>query len=157
MVAAAVTCAGLKSLVETVRLQTLNRAGMQQLQLDVHFLRPSLRRYRLFSVSHHHARCNLSVFLGPASGMVFRLVLMSSSLHLNAAAALFCPNHMRIQSGMPSALSMMAGRPGRYATGPQGAGVHHLLDEVVAAAVERSTEPQLLDPALMERILASSR
>lgn len=41
---AAVTCTGLKSLVETVRLQTLSRAGMQQLQLDVHFLRPALRR-----------------------------------------------------------------------------------------------------------------
>ena len=35
---------GLKSLVEGVRLQTLGRAGLQQLQVDVHFLRPHLRR-----------------------------------------------------------------------------------------------------------------
>lgn len=45
----------------------------------------------------------------------------------------------------------------RYATGPEGQAIHHLLDEVVAAAVERSTEPQLLDAALMDKILASSK
>lgn len=33
-----------KSLVECVRLQTLSRAGLQQLQLDVHYLRPLLQR-----------------------------------------------------------------------------------------------------------------
>ncbi|KAK9806582.1 hypothetical protein WJX73_004732 [Symbiochloris irregularis] len=85
---AAVTCAGLKAFVEMVRLQTLNRAGMQQLQLDVHYLRPFLRR---------------------------------------------------------------------HASGAEGAAIHHLLDEVVAAAVERSTEPQLLDAALMDKILASAK
>lgn len=36
---------GLKSLVECIRLQTLGRAGLQQLQLDCHYLRPLLRRY----------------------------------------------------------------------------------------------------------------
>ena len=35
---------GLKSLCEGVRLQTLGRAGLQQLQVDVHYLRPQLRR-----------------------------------------------------------------------------------------------------------------
>ncbi|KAL6763334.1 hypothetical protein V8C86DRAFT_2499142 [Haematococcus lacustris] len=35
---------GLKSLVECIRLQTLSRAGLQQLQLDCHYLRPLLRR-----------------------------------------------------------------------------------------------------------------
>ena len=34
----------MKSLAESVRLQTLSRAGLQQLQLDVHYLRPLLRR-----------------------------------------------------------------------------------------------------------------
>jgi hypothetical protein len=41
---AGIARAGLKSLVEGVRLQTLGRAGLQQLQVDVHFLRPHLRR-----------------------------------------------------------------------------------------------------------------
>lgn len=34
----------LKAWVELVRLQTLGRQGLQQLQVDVHFLRPQLRR-----------------------------------------------------------------------------------------------------------------
>lgn len=42
---AAIAQVGLKSWVEYVRLQTLGRAGLQQLQLDVHFLRPQLRRF----------------------------------------------------------------------------------------------------------------
>lgn len=41
---AGITRIGIKSFVETVRLQTLNRQGLQQLQVDVHFLRPQLRR-----------------------------------------------------------------------------------------------------------------
>ena len=35
---------GLKSLVEDVRCRTLGRPALQQLQLDVYFLRPLLRR-----------------------------------------------------------------------------------------------------------------
>lgn len=42
---AAIIGVGLKSLVECIRLQTLGRAGLQQLQLDVHYLRPRLRRF----------------------------------------------------------------------------------------------------------------
>ncbi|DBB17629.1 TPA: hypothetical protein ACH3X3_002673 [Trebouxia sp. C0006] len=42
---AGISRVGLKSLVESVRLQTLSRAGLQQLQLDVHYLRPLLRRF----------------------------------------------------------------------------------------------------------------
>ena len=38
---------GLKSLVESLRMQTLRRAGLQQIQLDVHYLRPKLRRSAL--------------------------------------------------------------------------------------------------------------
>ena len=41
---AGVARAGLKSFVELVRLQTLSRQGLQQLQVDVHFLREHLRR-----------------------------------------------------------------------------------------------------------------
>ena len=41
---AGISRVGLKSFVESVRLQTLSRAGLQQLQLDVHYLRPLLRR-----------------------------------------------------------------------------------------------------------------
>jgi hypothetical protein len=33
---------GLKSLLECIRMQTLGRAGLQQLQLDCHYLRPLL-------------------------------------------------------------------------------------------------------------------
>jgi hypothetical protein len=44
-VLSAVARVGVKSLVECVRLQTVSRAGLQQLQLDVHFLRPQLRRF----------------------------------------------------------------------------------------------------------------
>lgn len=33
----------LKSLQEFVRLQTFNRSGFQQIQLDIHFLRSSLK------------------------------------------------------------------------------------------------------------------
>ena len=36
---------GLKSLVECMRLQTLGRPGLQQLQLDCHYLRPRLLHY----------------------------------------------------------------------------------------------------------------
>lgn len=38
----AVVGIGLKSLVECIRLQTLGRTGLQQLQLDCHYLRPLL-------------------------------------------------------------------------------------------------------------------
>ncbi|KAG2495102.1 hypothetical protein HYH03_006712 [Edaphochlamys debaryana] len=41
---AAVASVALKSLLESIRLETLGRAGLQQLQLDVAFLRPALRR-----------------------------------------------------------------------------------------------------------------
>ena len=35
---------GLKSLVEDVRLATLSRPALHQAQLDIHYLRPALRR-----------------------------------------------------------------------------------------------------------------
>ncbi|CAL8469580.1 g9121 [Coccomyxa elongata] len=85
-VLAGITRIGIKSFVESVRLQTLNRQGLQQLQVDVHFLRPQLRR---------------------------------------------------------------------YAQGPEGAVVSHLLDEVVAAAVERSLEPILLDGHILDRLASA--
>jgi len=40
----AVIAVGLKSLMENIRLQTLGRAGLQQLQLDMYYLRPRLLR-----------------------------------------------------------------------------------------------------------------
>lgn len=40
----------------------------------------------------------------------------------------------------------------RYAQGGQNAAVSHLLDEVVAAAVERSLEPILLDGHILDRL-----
>ena len=39
----AVIIIALKSLLECIRLQTLGRAGLQQLQLDCHYLRPMLQ------------------------------------------------------------------------------------------------------------------
>eukprot|EP00873_Tetraselmis_striata_P039057 jgi/Tetstr1/459321/TSEL_004716.t1 len=83
-VLAAITRVGIKSLVECVRLLTLSRAGLQQLQLDVHFLRPQLRRFA---------------------------------------------------SAVES--------------------VDSLLDEVLGAAMERSVDPSLLEPGLLDRILDS--
>lgn len=44
---------------------------------------------------------------------------------------------------------------GRYAQGPEGAVVSHLLDEVVAAAVERSLEPILLDGHILDRLASA--
>ncbi len=83
---AAIIGVGLKSLVECIRLQTLGRAGLQQLQLDAHYLRPRLRR-----------------FVGGSTGAV----------------------------------------------------VDSLVDEVVAAGAERTTDPTLLEAAVLDRILAS--
>eukprot|EP00878_Enallax_costatus_P042630 GHUV01050053.1.p1 GENE.GHUV01050053.1~~GHUV01050053.1.p1 ORF type:complete len:125 (+),score=38.49 GHUV01050053.1:506-880(+) len=40
----AIIIVGLKSLVEYIRLQTLGKAGLQQLQLDMYYLRPKLLR-----------------------------------------------------------------------------------------------------------------
>jgi hypothetical protein len=40
----AIAASGLKSLAESVRLQTLGRASLQQLQLDAAYLRPRLLR-----------------------------------------------------------------------------------------------------------------
>lgn len=42
---AAIMGVGLKSLVESIRLETLGRAGLQQLQLDVFYLRPLVRQF----------------------------------------------------------------------------------------------------------------
>lgn len=42
---ASITGVGLKSLVESIRMETLGRAGLQQLQLDVYYLRPLVRQY----------------------------------------------------------------------------------------------------------------
>ncbi len=83
---AAIIGVGLKSLVECIRLQTLGRAGLQQLQLDVHHLRPRLRR---------------------------------------------------------------------FVAGSTAAVVDSLADEVVAAGAERSTDPTLLETAVLDRILSS--
>ncbi|GAX77837.1 hypothetical protein CEUSTIGMA_g5279.t1 [Chlamydomonas eustigma] len=85
---AAITGIGLKSLVECVRLATLGRAGLQQLQLDCHSLKPPLRR------------------LTGGSGATAQMV-------------------------------------------------ESLLDEVVAAGVERCIEPSLLEPPVLDRILSS--
>lgn len=43
----------------------------------------------------------------------------------------------------------------RYAAGAEAALVSHLLDEVLAAAVERALEPTLLDGALLDRLAAA--
>jgi hypothetical protein len=43
--------------------------------------------------------------------------------------------------------------PGRYASGSTVATVDALLDEVITAGVERSTDPSLLEPAVLDRIL----
>ena len=42
--AAGIVKVGLKSLVECIRLQTLGRQGLQQLQLDAQYLRHLLKR-----------------------------------------------------------------------------------------------------------------
>ncbi|KAK9817324.1 hypothetical protein WJX74_004288 [Apatococcus lobatus] len=86
-VLAGVARLGLKSMVEGARLQTLGRAGLQQLQLDVHYLRQPLSR---------------------------------------------------------------------YANNSEGAALWQLLDEVLSAAMERSLEPVLLDPPVVERIMAAA-
>lgn len=39
---AAIACVGLKSFIECLRLETLGRAGLQQIQLDVYYLKPLL-------------------------------------------------------------------------------------------------------------------
>ncbi|KAA6417142.1 MAG: hypothetical protein FRX49_12897 [Trebouxia sp. A1-2] len=83
---AGISRVGLKSLVESVRLQTLSRAGLQQLQLDVHYLRPLLRR---------------------------------------------------------------------FAQGNEANVVHQLLDEVLSTALERATEPQLLEGMVLDKIMGS--
>ena len=43
----------------------------------------------------------------------------------------------------------------RFCAGKEAAVVQHLLDEVLAAAVERSLEPQLLGQPLVDKILAA--
>ena len=43
----------------------------------------------------------------------------------------------------------------RYAQGHEGAVVSHMLDEVVAAAVERSLEPILLDGHILDRLASA--
>ncbi|GFR51169.1 hypothetical protein Agub_g13527, partial [Astrephomene gubernaculifera] len=91
---AGVAGVALKSLLESIRLETLGRAGLQQLQLDVAFLRPPLRR-----------------------------------------------------------LLLLRGGGGR---GEGAAVVEQLLEDVVLSATERCVEPQLLEAAVVERILASA-
>ncbi len=44
----------------------------------------------------------------------------------------------------------------RYAAGPEGAAVAHLLDEVLAAGVERCLEPILLDGHILDRLAAAA-
>ncbi|GLC45938.1 hypothetical protein PLESTF_000714400 [Pleodorina starrii] len=90
---AAIASVALKSLLESIRLETLGRAGLQQLQLDVASLRPQLRR------------------------------------------------------------CLLRGGGGK---GDGAAVVEQLLEDVVLSATERCVEPQLLEPAVVERILASA-
>ena len=42
---AAILAQTLRSMVEAVRLTTLGRAGFQQIQLDIHYLRPRLQQF----------------------------------------------------------------------------------------------------------------
>jgi hypothetical protein len=44
----------------------------------------------------------------------------------------------------------------RIAGGRGADAVQHVLDEVVAAAAERSVDPSLLDPATMDRLLQAA-
>ncbi|GIL63103.1 hypothetical protein Vafri_17228 [Volvox africanus] len=90
---AAIASVALKSLLESIRLETLGRAGLQQLQLDVASLRPHLRRF------------------------------------------------------------LLRGGGGK---GDGAAVVEQLLEDVVLSATERCVEPQLLEAAVVERILASA-
>ncbi|GLI70392.1 hypothetical protein VaNZ11_015174 [Volvox africanus] len=90
---AAIASVALKSLLESIRLETLGRAGLQQLQLDVASLRPQLRRF------------------------------------------------------------LLRGGGGK---GDGAAVVEQLLEDVVLSATERCVEPQLLEAAVVERILASA-
>ncbi|PNH08814.1 Vacuolar protein sorting-associated protein 51 [Tetrabaena socialis] len=90
---AAIASVALKSLLESIRLETLGRAGLQQLQLDVAFLRPALRRF------------------------------------------------------------LLRGGGGK---GDGAAVVEQLLEDVVLSGAERCVEPQLLEAAVVERILANA-
>ena len=81
---ASILGSGLKSLIECIRMETLGRAGLQQLQLDVLYLRP-----------------------------------------------------------------LVTG----FVRGKESESIAALLEEVVAAAVERSLDPTLLEPAVVDKIL----
>eukprot|EP00887_Chlorella_sp_A99_P007202 scaffold2.g7202.t1 len=88
-VVTAVLALALQKLVDSLHQQTtIGRAGLQQLQLDVHYLRPAVQRY--------------------------------------AAGSL------------------------------EGAETAQLLDELMAAGAERCTQPLLLDPTVLDRILAAA-
>lgn len=89
-VATAVLGMALQALVDSVRRQqAIGRAGLQQLQLDVHYLRPQVQRYAAGSVE------------GPT--------------------------------------------------------VMQLFDELMAAGAERCPQPLLLDPTVLDRILATAQ
>ena len=45
---------------------------------------------------------------------------------------------------------------GRYVSGSTVATIDALLDEVITAGVERSTDPSLLEPPVLDRILSAA-
>ncbi|GAB4820337.1 hypothetical protein N2152v2_007383 [Parachlorella kessleri] len=90
---AAILAQALRSVVEAVRLTTLGRAGFQQIQLDIHYLRPRLQQF---------------VSRGPGAGEA------------------------------------------------QGREALALLDELLGAAMERCSQPLLLEPAVLDRIVAGA-
>lgn len=117
----AVVGIGLKSFVESIRLQTLGRAGLQQLQLDCQCLR---------------------LMLGSCAGAEVRLDAGACSCL--AIGTCTCTYAVRLHH------CNMRGHP---RNAPQVA--DNLLQEVVTAAVERSLDPTLLEPAILDRILGA--
>ncbi len=123
---AGILCIGLKSMVECLRLLTLGRAGLQQIQCDVNYLRPVLKRF-------------LQVCDCRPSTM--RALIHSEVLFRRRFLA-------TLQEHTHVAISLVQG--------PEGEGVSHLCDELLSAAVERAVDRVLLEPVLLERIVAAA-
>lgn len=143
---AAITGIGLKSLVECVRLVALGRAGLQQLQLDCHYLRPPLRR--LTGGTGNTAQVERGdKWEGSYGGKCHGRIFSHSALHL--------PSPMPHQAKT----NLVGKRPAVTPPAPLSPPlqvIDSLLDEVVSAGVERCLEPALLENNVLDRILSAS-
>ena len=134
--AAGIVDPAIDAFIELLRLQTLGAADLHQVQLDVHAIRQTLSRCVPV------VEAVLSVTLCRCWPHNARLTTMQSATGLNVADCL-----------MSAPIEQKNCSLCRHLATYTASHTYDLLDKLVICAAERASDPSLLTPAVIERLL----